>query len=389
MDPAETSITDQVPQPEDQPKVRSLRELIDLVSGRSVKDASPDGDAGLAEPTPFPFLALVGQPEMKLSLLLSIINPGIGGVLLLGSRGTGKTTAVRSLLELLPEVVRSRCFYGCLPEDIETGGIDAVCPDCARRYAEGQPLTLIDPVRLVELPLNATLEDVVGGLDERALVHERLRLRRGILAHADQNLLYTDEVNLLSDDIVNAILDAAAQGVYTVRRGAMTAAYRARFALIGSMNPEEGHLRPQIMDRFGLRVIVRGLDDPALRLEAYRRVSAYRRNPRSVNLQYQPETQIARDEIIQARRMLAQVIVDDKVAQAGIHLIQALKVDSLRAEITLLEAARAYAAADNRTHVEIEDVRAVAPMALRLRRSKFMTDYLAHQDAEEAEIRSL
>jgi magnesium chelatase subunit I len=389
MDSAETSFTDQVPQPEDQPKVRSLRELIDLVSGRSVKDASPDGDSGLAEPIPFPFLALVGQPEMKLALLLSIINPGIGGVLLVGSRGTGKTTAVRSLLELLPEVVRSRCFYGCLPEDIETGGIDAVCPDCARRYAEGQPLTVIDPVRLVELPLNATLEDVVGGLDERALVHERLRLRRGILAHADQNLLYTDEVNLLSDDIVNAILDAAAQGVYTVRRGAMTAAYRARFALIGSMNPEEGHLRPQIMDRFGLRVIVRGLDDPSLRLEAYRRVSAYRRNPRAVSLQYQPETQIARDEIIQARKTLAQVIVDDQVAKAGIHLIQALKVDSLRAEITLLEAARAYAAADNRTRVEIEDLRTVAPMALRLRRSMFMTDYLAHQDAEEAEIRSL
>jgi magnesium chelatase subunit I len=267
--------------------------------------------------------------------------------------------------------------------------MDAVCPDCARRYAEGEPLTVTDPVRLVELPLNANLEDVVGGLDERALVHERLRLRRGILAHADQNLLYTDEVNLLSDDIVNAILDAAAQGAYIVRRGAMTAAYRSRFVLVGSMNPEEGHLRPQIMDRFGLRVIVRGLDDPALRLEAYRRVSAYRRNSRAVSLQYQSETLVAREEIIQARGLLPQVVVPDAIAQAGIKLIQALKVDSLRAEITLLEAARAYAAADNRTRVEIEDLNAVAPMALRLRRSKFMTDYLSRQDAEEAEIQAL
>ncbi len=389
MEPADLPITTDLPPNEDQPKIRSLRELIDLVSGKSVKDASPEGDSGLAEPTPFPFLALVGQPEMKLALLLAMINPGIGGVLLLGTRGTGKTTAVRSLLERLPEVIRSRCFYGCLPEDIETGGMDAVCPDCARRYAEGQPLTITDPVRLVELPLNASLEDVVGGLDERALVHERLRLRRGILAHADQNLLYTDEVNLLSDEIVNAILDAAAQGAYTVRRGAMTAAYRSRFVLIGSMNPEEGHLRPQIMDRFGLRVIVRGLDDPTLRLEAYRRVSAFRRNPRAVSLQYQPETTIARDEIIQARAMLPQVIVGDDVARAGIKMIQALKVDSLRAEITLLEAARAYAAADNRTRVEIDDLHTVAPMALRLRRSKFMSDYLAHQDAEEAEIKGL
>ena len=211
---------------------------------------------------------------MKLALLLSIINPGIGGVLLVGSRGTGKTTAVRSLLELLPGVTRSRCFYGCLPEDLETGGMDAVCPDCARRYAEGLPLTIEDQVRMVELPLNASLEDVVGGLDERALVHERLRLRRGILAHADQNVLYADEVNLLSDEIINAILDAAAQGMYTVRRGVISASYRSRFSLIGTMNPEEGRLRPQIMDRFGLRVIVRGLENPEARLEAYRRVSS-------------------------------------------------------------------------------------------------------------------
>ncbi len=250
------------PSQETQPSVRSLRELIDLVSGRRMSDTSSQGEAGLADPVPFPFLALVGQMEMKLALLLSLINPALGGVLLSGPRGTGKTTAVRSLLELLPDVVRSKCFYGCLPEDIEAGGIDAVCPDCARRYAEGQPLTMTDRTCLVELPLNATLEDVVGGLDERALIHERVRLKRGILAHADRNVLYVDEINLLSDEIINAILDASAQGLYTVRRGPVAATYNSRFILIGTMNPEEGRLRPQIMDRFGLRVIVRGLSDP-------------------------------------------------------------------------------------------------------------------------------
>ena len=251
------------------PKVRSLRELIDLATGRSSMPLDlAQEDAGLAEPLPFPFLALVGQYEMKLALLMSVINPGCGGVLLVGPRGTGKTTAVRSLLDLLPWIERSTCFYGCTAEDVETGGMDAVCPDCARKYGEGIPLSRKEPSHLVELPLNARLEDVVGGLDERAQVHERMRLKRGILGQADLNLLYADEVNLLGDEIVDSILDAAAQGSYTVRRGPVSATYRARFTLIGSMNPEEGNLRPQILDRFGLRVIVRGLEDPEQRLQA-------------------------------------------------------------------------------------------------------------------------
>lgn len=197
--------------------------------------------------------------DMKLSLLLGLINPAIGGVLLIGPRGTGKSTAVRSLVDLMPQVPRSLCHYGCLPEDIESGGLDAVCPDCARKYGEGEPLALMDNVRLIELPLNARLDDVIGGINERSVTHERVRLRRGILAQADRNILYVDEVNLLADEVVDAILDAVAQGSYTVRRGPLSAAYRSRFVLIGSMNPEEGHLRPQILDRFGLRVVVHGL----------------------------------------------------------------------------------------------------------------------------------
>ncbi len=151
--------------------VRSLQELIDIVSGRDFQPVRERGDAGLADKIPFPFLALVGQEEMKLALLLALINPMVGGVLLIGPRGTGKTTAVRSLIDLLPEVPRSLCYYGCMPEDVESGGIDAVCPDCAQKYAEEMPLAAMDRVRLVELPLNARLEDVVGGIDERAAVH--------------------------------------------------------------------------------------------------------------------------------------------------------------------------------------------------------------------------
>jgi magnesium chelatase subunit I len=368
---------------------RSLQELLEHVSGKSLPPLEVD-DSGRAEAMPFPFLAIVGQNEMKLALLLGLINPNVGGILLIGPRGTAKTTAVRSLLDLLPLVERSLCYYGCLPEDIETGGIDAVCPDCARKYAEGRPLSAPDRVRLIELPLNARLEDVVGGIDERAAIaHERLRVRRGILAQADRNLLYIDEINLLPDEIVDAILDAAAQGTYTVRRGLVSATYRARFVLIGSMNPEEGRLRPQILDRFGLRVIVRGLDDPDERLEAYRHVQAYFANPRGMTANYAPEMIAAADEIQSARELLAGVVMPDSVAKPAIALVQKLGVDSLRAEITWFEAARAYAAADARTEVSPADLRAVAPMSLRLRRSQFMQDYFSVQRNEEDEMKAL
>ena len=368
---------------------RSLRELVDYVSGKSFQDL-PQEDSGLAEPLPFPFLAIIGQREMKLALLLGLVNPNLGGILLIGPRGIAKTTAVRSLLDMLPQVQRSTCHYGCLPEDVETGGITAICPDCAKKYAAGEPLTTSDRARLVELPLNSRLEDVVGGVDERAAVsHERMRIRRGILAQADRNLLYIDEVNMLADEIVDAILDASAQGTYTVRRGPVSATYRARFLLIGSMNPEEGRLRPQILDRFGLRVIVKGLEKGSERLEAYRRVQAYLTNPRQMIAQFAEEIQAAREEIQAARERLREVTIPDKVANPAIKLVQKMGIDSLRAEITWFESARAYAAADGRAKVTSDDLKVVAPMALRLRRSQFMTDYINGQQGEEDELKSL
>jgi len=394
--PEETEPKERVAHP-----FRSLRELVDFVSGKAIPPVSAE-EAGLAEAMPFPFLAIVGQREMKLALLLGLVNPAIGGILLVGPRGTAKTTAVRSLLDLLPKVERSLCHYGCLPEDIETGGLEAVCPDCARKFAEGQPLTAPDRVRLIELPLNARLEDVIGGIDpstgagphitgasEQAAVHERLHIRRGILAQADHNLLYIDEVNLLGDDIVDVILDAAAQGSYTVRRGPLSATYRARFVLIGSMNPEEGKLRPQILDRFGLRIIVKGLEKPGERLEAYRRVRSYLTSPRQMAAGYAEEMSAAANEIQAARQRLQKVALPDKVAKPAIKLVQKMGIDSLRAEITWFEAARAYAAADGREAVTPEDLQAVAAMALRLRRSQFMAEYFSNQKGEEEEMEKL
>jgi magnesium chelatase subunit I len=379
----------QQPGDEPTPRFRTLRELIDQVTGREHWQPIEAGDAGLAELLPFPFLALVGQREMKLALLIALVNPAVGGVLLIGPRGTGKTTAVRSLVDLLPHTPRSLCYYGCMPEDIEIGGIEAVCPDCARKYGMGEPLVRLDKVHLVELPLNARLDDVVGGVDERLAVQDRVRIRKGILAQADRNLLFVDEVNLLADDVVDAILDAAAQGSYTVRRGPLSATYRSRFVLIGSMNPEEGRLRPQIMDRFGLRVVVHGLRDPGDRLEVYRRVQAYQAKPRSVVQQFAEESSLVQAEIQSLRDGLPQVRLPDSVAYLGLDLVNRLKLDSSRAEITMFEAARAYTALDGRNEVTADDLLAVAPMTLRMRRSVFMDEYFSGREIEEKEMSGL
>jgi magnesium chelatase subunit I len=307
---------------------------------------------------------------------------------LIGPRGTGKTTCVRSLTDLLPYVEVSLCPEGCLPPGAEGDGASDVCPDCQRKLEAGEPISHYEAVKLVELPLNARLEDVVGGINERIAVQQgRVRLELGILARADQNLLYIDEVNLLDDLIVDAILDAAAQGSYTVRRGPMVGTYRARFVLVGSMNPEEGRLRPQIMDRFGLRVPVHGLTDQAERYEVYRRVRRYQSNRRRFLAEWAEVTAQAREEIGLVRELLKQTELSGEVVEVGLALVQALGIDSHRAEYAMFEAARAHAAADGRDVADVGDLRAVAALALRQRRSQFMAEFFAQQSEEDAAIR--
>jgi magnesium chelatase subunit I len=364
-----------------------VRILSQAGARRVLSATSPD--LGIAESSPYPFMALVGQFEMRIALLLSVINPAVGGVLLIGPRGTGKTTAVRSLTGVLPDVEVSDCEDGALPADMEHSNAKFLYPDCWEKYQAGETISHYEPVRLVELPLNARLEDVVGGINERIAVQQnKVRLERGILARADNNLLYIDEVNLLNDEIVDAILDAAAQGAYTVRRGAMSGTYRSRFVLIGSMNPEEGRLRPQIMDRFGLRVNVRGLMNKEERLEVYRRVRSYRQNAAQFAHEWELDTVQVAEEIILARELLKETTIADEAVDVGLALVRALDIDSHRAEYTMFEAARAHAAADGRDSATIADIRAVAPMALRQRRSEFMVTFFEAQQNEDEQIRA-
>jgi magnesium chelatase subunit I len=310
----------------------------------------------------FPFTALVNQEEMKTALILNVIDPSIGGLLIMGEKGTAKSTAVRALAELLPgmESVKD-CAFNCDP-----GG--ALCTDCREQVARhGHLHRELRKMRVVELPLGATEDRLVGTLDiEHALRHGEKRFEPGILADANRNFLYVDEVNLLEDHIVDLLLDSAAMGVNTVEREGVSFVHPARFILVGTMNPEEGELRPQLLDRFGLCVGVTGVRDKAQRVEILRRKAKFDGDPAAFEKTWAEEQHRLAEKIEAARRALEAIPVDD-VLEKIVSVTAGLSLDGHRADIVLMKAARALAAFRGLTAIGPDEIRDASRLALRHR----------------------
>ena len=312
--------------------------------------------------TIFPFTALVGQDAMKQALVLNAINPAIGGVLIRGEKGTAKSTAVRALARLLPELeVVADCHYGCSPETPE-----AQCGDCRHRVAEGETLPTVQRrMRVVELPINASEDRVVGAIDiEAAIKQGEKRFEPGVLAEANRNILYVDEVNLLDDHLVDVLLDAAAMGVNVVEREGISVWHPARFILVGTMNPEEGDLRPQLLDRFGLCVDVAGIRDVTMRVEIVERREQYEEDPEGFVAQYAGAEAAEAGRIADAIRALTGVEVDRQMLVAIAALSIELNVDGHRADLVMRKAAQALAAHEHRPRVTLAELEQVAPMVL-------------------------
>ena len=319
--------------------------------------------------TTFPFAAIVGQDEMTLAIQVVAIDPTVGGVLVLGDRGTGKSTAVRALADLLPPIqVVKGCPYKCDP--IKPAQACSVCQSHKKLNA-GETIKLPTerrPVSVVDLPLGATEDRIVGALDlEKALSQGVKEFSPGLLAQAHRGFLYIDEVNLLDDHLVDLLIDVAASGENLVEREGLSIRHPARFVLVGSGNPEEGELRPQLLDRFGLSVQVKTPQDVALRVEVIKRRDAFDKDPDAYKAQWQNESNKLQKRIVKARKLLDSVVVDDDMLTLCATLCQQLGTDGLRAELTLLRATRALAAMQGNKKVKPEHLKTIAPLALRHR----------------------
>jgi magnesium chelatase subunit I len=310
----------------------------------------------------FPFSAIVGQDEMKLALTIAAVDPKVGGVLAFGDRGSGKSTAVRALAALLPKMKAvAGCRYQCDPDDATSR--------CERCRASGSKLKSHQvPVPVIDLPLGATEDRVVGALDlERALVHGQKSFEPGLLARANRGFLYIDEVNLLEDHLVDLLLDVAASGENVVERDGLSIRHPARIVLVGTGNPEEGELRPQLLDRFGLSIEVKTPDDLPTRIEVVKRRDAFESDPSAFVAQWAKEEAKVRKRIVSARERINQVSVPEAALAKAAQLCMTLSTDGLRGELTLVRAARALAAIEGSKAVNDAHLKRVAPASLRHR----------------------
>ncbi len=312
----------------------------------------------------FPFAAIVGQDDMKTALLIAALDPTIGGVLVLGDRGTGKSTAVRALAALLPPLrVVADCPYGCDPSDLASA-----CEQCARHSAGSSPASKDSRVPMVDLPLGATEDRIVGALDlEKALVQGVKAFQPGLLARANRGFLYVDEVNLLEDHLVDLLIDVAASGTNVVERDGLSVRHPARFVLVGSGNPEEGELRPQLLDRFGLSVEVKTPQDVGTRVEVVRRRDAYERDRSGFAEAWKDAEADLSRQIVAGRRRLETMQAPEEILYLVAKLCMALGTDGLRGELTLLRAARAMASLDGSEVVRPQHVAQMAASCLRHR----------------------
>ncbi|MFD3720415.1 putative cobaltochelatase [Streptomyces sp. NPDC058674] len=313
--------------------------------------------------TPYPFTAVVGQTDLRLALLLNAVSPAVGGVLVRGEKGTAKSTAVRALSALLPQVeVVPGCRFSCAP-----GAPDPACPDGPHGAGPGAAR----PARMVELPVGASEDRLVGALDiERALAEGVKAFEPGLLAAAHRGILYVDEVNLLHDHLIDLLLDAAAMGASYVEREGVSVRHAARFLLVGTMNPEEGELRPQLLDRFGLTVEVAASREPAQRVEVVRRRLSYEDDPAGFATRWAADEHEVRARVVAARALLPQVVLGDGSLLQIAATCAGFEVDGMRADIVMARTATALAAWAGRTDVRKEDVRQAALLALPHRRRR-------------------
>jgi len=316
----------------------------------------------------FPFTAIIGQDDMKLALLLNVIDPKIGGVMIMGDRGTGKSTTIRALADLLPEInVVADDPFNSHPEDP-----DLMSEEVREKWEQEIPLnTTKQKVPMIDLPLGATEDRVCGTIDiEKALSEGIKAFEPGLLAKANRGLLYVDEVNLLDDHLVDVLLDSAASGWNTVEREGISIRHPARFVLVGSGNPEEGELRPQLLDRFGMNVEVRTVRDPELRVKIVEQRSQFDQDPQGFAQHYQQQQTELQQQIVQAQELLPQVQMEYDLRVQVSQVCGELDVDGLRGDIVTNRAATALAALEGRKEVTVDDIRRVMPLCLRHRLRK-------------------